>query len=320
MSTLLLSGNDVKNLLQMPAVIEAVEEAFKDWWRGKAQMPPKTYLSLEQGDFRAMPAALPGAVGMKWVNVHPRNPSLGLPTVMALLIYNDPATGYPLAVMDATEITACRTGAASAIASKYLAREDSHTLGIIGAGRQASTQLLAHAKLFELRLIRVFDCSEAAVEKLIDSFPEHPIRGCCLEETVASDIVCTITPAREPLVHKEWIIPGTHINAIGADAEGKEELEPSILKEATIVVDDLSQASMAGEINVPLRKGLISIDDVHATLAEIITGEKQGRKDRKAITVFDCTGVGIEDIAVARLVYERAKQAGSYLSLDFVEG
>ena len=283
-------------------------------------MPPKTYLSLEQGDFRAMPAALPGAVGIKWVNVHPRNPSLGLPTVMALLIYNDPVTGYPLAVMDATEITAYRTGAASAIASKYLAREDSHTLGIIGAGRQASTQLLAHAKLFELKMIRVCDCSEAAVKKLIDSFPEYPIHGCCLEETVASDIVCTVTPVREPLVHKEWIIPGTHINAIGADADGKEELEPSILKESTLVVDDLSQASMAGEINVPLKKGLISIDDVYATLGEIITGEKQGRKDRKAVTVFDCTGVGIEDIAVARLVYEIAKQAGSYLSLDLVEG
>ena len=320
MPTLLISGDDVRNLLQMSAVIEAVEQAFKDLARGKAQMPPKTYLSLEHGDFRAMPAAIPGAIGIKWVNVHPRNPSLGLPTVMALLIYNDPVTGYPLAVMDATEITACRTGAASAIASKYLAREDSHTLGIIGAGRQASTQLLAHAKLFELRLIRVSDCSEAAVDKFIDSFSEYPVRGCCLEETVASDIVCTVTPAREPLVRKEWVIPGTHINAIGADAEGKEELEPSILKESTLVVDDLSQASIAGEINVPLKKGLISIDDVYATLGEIITGEKQGRKDRKAVTVFDCTGVGIEDIAIARLVYERAEQAGSYLSLDLVEG
>ncbi len=320
MSTLLLSRSDVWNLLQMSPVIEAVEQAFKDWGRGKAQMPAKAYLVVDRGDFRAMPAALPGAAGMKWVNVHPQNSSLGLPTVMATLIYNDPLTGYPLAVMDAAEITAYRTGATAAIASKYLAREDSCTLGIIGAGHQAHTQLLAHAKLFELRLIRVFDCSEAAVEKLINSFPEYPVRGCSLEETAASDIVCTMTPVREPLLKKEWVIPGTHINAIGADAEGKEELEPSILKEATVVVDDLRQASAAGEINVPFKKGLFRIEDVYATLSEIIVGEKQGREDKKVVTVFDSTGVGIEDIAVARLIYEKAKQVGGYLSLDLVEG
>lgn len=320
MSTLLLTRNVVRDLLQMSAVIEAVEQAFKEWARGKAQMPAKAYLSLDQGDFRAMPAALPGAAGVKWANVHTQNPSLGLPTVMAILIYNDPVTGYPLAIMDATEITAYRTGATAAIASKYLAREDSHTLGIIGAGCQAYTQLLAHAQLFDLSLIKVFDCSNSAVEKLINSLPKYPIRSCSLEETAASDIVCTVTPVREPLLKKEWVIPGTHINAIGADAEGKEELEPSILKEAIVVVDDLRQASAAGEINVPLKKGLFGIDDVYATLSEIIVGEKQGRKDKKAVTVFDSTGVAIEDIAVAKLIYEKAKQAGSYLSLDIVEG
>ena len=171
-----------------------------------------------------------------------------------------------------------------------------------------------------IRLLRHSLSMIISVGKFIDYFSEYPVRGFYLEETMASDIVCTITPSREPLVHKEWVIPGTHINAIGADTEGKEELEPSILKESTLVVDDLSQASTAGEINVPLKKELISIDDVHATLGEIIIGEKQGRKDRKAVTVFDCTGVGIEDIAVARLVYERAQQAGSYLSLNLVEG
>lgn len=320
MSTLLLSGNDVRNLLQMSTVIEAVEQAFIDWGRGQAQMPAKAYLVLDQGDFRAMPAALPGAVGMKWVNVHPQNPSLGLPAVMAILIYNDPLTGYPLAVMDATEITAYRTGAAAAIASKYLARKDSDTLGIIGAGRQARTQLLAHAALFELRLVRVFDSSKTAIEQFINSFPGYPVRRCSLEETVASDIVSTVTPVREPFLRKEWVIPGTHINAIGADAEGKEELEPSILKEAIVVVDDLRQASAAGEINVPLKKGLLRIDDIYATLSEIIIGEKQGRKDDKVVTVFDSTGVAIEDVAVARLIYEKAKQVGGYLSLDLVEG
>lgn len=319
MSTLFLSRNDVRGLLNMADVIEAVEQAFRHRALGNARMPAKAYLVLDQGDFRAMPAALPGLVGMKWANVHPQNPPLGLPTVMAILIYNDPATGYPLAVMDATDITAYRTGAAAAIASRYLARKDSHTLGIIGAGRQAYTQLVAHAELFDLSLIRVFDRLDAAVEELISSFPEYPLKACSLEETVASDIVCTLTPAQEPFVKREWVTLGTHINAIGADAAGKEELEPSILKEAIIVVDDLAQASAAGEINVPIKKGLIAIEQVYATLDEIIAGKKQGRIDEKVVTVFDSTGLAIEDIAVANLVYKKAQQIGGYLTLDFVE-
>lgn len=320
MSTLLLSRNDISDLLNMSDIIKAVEHAFQDWAQGKGKMPAKAYLILDQGDFRAMPATLPGAAGMKWVSVYPQNPSRGLPSVMAILIYNDPATGYPLAVMDATEITAYRTGAAAAIASKYLARQDSHTLGIVGAGHQAYAQLLAHAEMFDLRLIKVFDCSRAAVEKLIKSFPDYPLRECSLEETAASDIVCTLTPARVPFLKKEWVIPGTHINAIGADAEGKEELEPSILKEAIVVVDDLVQASAAGEINVPITKGLFGIDEVYAILSEIITGKKEGRKDKKIVTVFDSTGVAIEDLAVAKLIYEKAAEAGSYVSVDLVDG
>ncbi|MFC2072936.1 ornithine cyclodeaminase family protein [Chloroflexota bacterium] len=298
--------------------MEVVEQAFRDLARGKGSMPAKAYLLVEHGDFRAMPAALPGAVGVKWVNVHPRNPSRGLPTVMAVMIYSDSETGYPLAIMDATDITAYRTGATAAIASKYLARRDSHSLGIVGAGRQAFTQILAHAQLFELKVIKIFDLSRAAVEELIQAFPEYPLRECSLEETVAADIVCTLTPTRVPFVKKEWIIAGTHLNAIGADAEGKEELEPDILKRATVVVDDLRQASMAGEINVPIQQGLFRISEVYGTLGDIIIGEKGGRKDKEAITVFDSTGVAIEDVAVAKLVYEKAKLAGNYTSLDIV--
>lgn len=318
MPTFLINRNVAKDLLNMPDVIRAVEDAFRAWAQDRGNMPAKAYLVVEKGDFRAMPAALPGAAGMKWVSVHPNNPSQGLPTVMAVLIYNDPETGYPLAVMDATEITAYRTGATAAIASKYLARQDSHSLGIIGAGRQAYTQILAHAEVFDLRLIKVFDCSRAAIERLIKSFPSYPLKECSLEEAIASDIVCTLTPSRVPLVKKEWVIPGTHINAIGADAEEKEELEPSILREAIVVVDDLSQASAAGEINVPITRGLFTIDEVYATLGEIIGGEKQGRADGKVVTVFDSTGVAIADIAIAKLIYDKAKQAGSYMSVDLV--
>ena len=278
----------------------------------------RVYLVVEKGDFRAMPAAIPDAVGMKWVNVHPRNPAEGLPIVMAVFIYSDPETGYPLAIMDATDITAYRTGATSAIASKYLARLDSKTIGIIGAGRQAYTRILAHAEVFGLKMIKVFDYSRTAIEKLTGLLPEYPIKECSLEEAAASDIVCTLTPSRVPFLKKDYVRPGTHINAVGADAEGKEELDPSILKEAVVVVDDLRQASIAGEINVPVTRGLFAVDDVYATLGEMIVGRKQGRTNNDVITVFDSTGVAIEDVATAKLVYQRAKQTGICTYIDIV--
>jgi alanine dehydrogenase len=318
MPTLLLDRNAIKALIRMSDVINVVEEAFRAWGEGKGNMPPKTYLSVEHGDFRAMPASLPGCAGMKWVNVHPQNPSLGLPSIMAILIYSDPETGYPLAIMDGTEITAYRTGAAAAIASKYLARPDSHMIGIIGAGFQAHTQILAHAELFSPISINVFDVSKAAVDKLMQSFPQFSIRNSSIQEAVASDIVCTLTPSRSPIIKKEWVVSGTHINAVGADAPGKEELEPSILKEAIVVVDDLEQASTSGEINVPVKEGSYSIRKIYGTLAELVAGKKKGRMDNRVITVFDSTGIAVEDIAVAKLLFEKAQQAGDYPSVDLI--
>jgi alanine dehydrogenase len=318
MPTLLLDRNAIRALIKMSDVITVVEETFRMCGKGKGKMPAKVYLAVEQGDFRAMPAALPGCAGVKWVNVHPRNPSLGLPSVMAILIYNDPETGYPLAIMDATEITAYRTGAAAAIASKYLARRDSHTIGIIGAGFQAHTQILAHAELFNPISIKAFDVSKAAVDRLMHSFSQFSVKNCSIQEAVASDVVCTLTPSRSPIIKKEWIVPGTHINAVGADAPGKQELDPSILKEAIVVVDDMKQASSSGEINVPIQKGIYSIGEVYGTLAELVVGKKKGRPDNKVITIFDSTGIAVEDIAVAKLLFEKAQQVGGYPSIDLV--
>jgi alanine dehydrogenase len=318
MPTILLDRNAVKTLIRIADVINVVEEAFRICGEGKGNMPAKTYLALEHGDFRAMPAALPGCAGIKWVNVHPENPSRGLPSIMAILIYSDPETGYPLAIMDATEITAYRTGAAAAIASKYLTRLDSHTIGIIGAGFQAHTQILAHAELFNSISISVFDVSEAAVDRLMHSFSQFPIRNCSIQEAVASDIVCTLTPSRSPIIKKEWIAPGTHINAIGADAPGKQELDPLILKEAVVIVDDIKQASGSGEINVPIQKGIYSVGEVYGTLAEVVAGKKKGRAHNNDVTVFDSTGIAVEDIAVAKLLFEKAQQRGGYPSIDLV--
>ena len=320
MSTLILNGRDVQGLLRMPDVIRVVEDAFIALGQNKVSMPPKSYLVVEHGDFRAMPAAITGAAGMKWVNMHPENAVKDLPSIMAVLIYNDPETGYPLAIMDATQITAYRTAAASAIASKYLARKNSLYLGIIGAGHQAYTHIMAHLELFDLALIKVYDCSKTAIDRLINSLSDYQLTGCSIEEAVASDIICTLTPSRSPILKEEWIKPGMHINAVGADAKGKEELEPFILDKAMVVVDDLGQASAAGEINVPVSKGLYKVDQVYATLSEIILGEKKGRIDDKAITIFDSTGIAIEDIAAAKLIYEKASLecADSYISIDLV--
>ena len=315
--TLVLTHSHMKDLLSMPEVIPAVEQAFAHYARGEAQMPAKVYVSVEKGDFRAMPAAVPGAACVKWVNVHPGNPAVGLPTVMAIIIYSDAATGYPLAVMDGTEVTAFRTGAVAAVASKYLARKRPATLGLVGAGRQARTQLQAHLELFGFESIRVYDHAEAAVDRFMAAFPGRPVHRASLEETCASDIVCTVTPATAPVVKRGWIRPGTHINAMGADAPGKEELEPSLLRAASVVVDDIRQASEAGEINVPISTGLYTKGEVYGTLGEIVAGIKPGRTDDSAITIFDSTGLAIQDLAAAQVVYGKAKARGGYLTVKF---
>jgi len=319
MPTLILPGKDVKELLDMPSVLDAVEQTFKDQQQGKTHMPPKAYLVVPDGDFRAMPASVPGGAGLKWVNVHTQNPSQGLPTVMAILIYNDPRTGYPLAIMDATEITAYRTGATSAIASKHLAKKDSSTLGIIGVGHQAYTHILAHTSVFNLKSIKVFDLREAAVERLIDNLPDLPIEMGTLEDVAACDIICTLTPSRKPILPAKLVRSGTHINAVGADGAGKQELELKTIQQAKVIVDDITQSTKAGEINVPISHGDYHEEDIHATLGEIICVEKTGRTSKKDITVFDSTGIAIEDISIAKLVYAKANQDGGFRCLNLLE-
>ncbi len=179
--------------------------------------------------------------------------------------------------------------------------------------------MTAHAELFRLKKVKVFDMRPAAVERFIKAFPQYPVEAASLQEAAAADIVCTLTPARQPVLKRNWILPGTHINAVGADGPGKQELEPSILKDAMVVVDDLSQSVAGGEVNVPISRGQFKAEQIHATLGEIITGKKPGRKDRNAITVFDSTGLAIEDIAVAKMIYEKARASGGYQSINFMD-
>ncbi len=319
MKVLLLSRADVEGLISMREAIEAVEEAFRAKGLGKVQMPPKLYVYFDRygGDFRTMPAYLEelDAAGVKVVNVHPKNPSeCGLPTVMATIFLLDPKTGAPLAIIDGTHITNLRTGAGGGVAAKYLARPDSRIAAMVGAGAQARTQLMALCEVREIKEVRVWSRKKSSCEKFIQemNMPGLTFKICetVKDAVVESDIVATTTPACGPIVDDEWISKGTHINAIGADAPGKQELDSTILKRAKIVVDDFEQATHSGEVNVPLAKGVISREDIYAEMGEIVVGKKPGRISDDEITVFDSTGLAIQDIAVAWRVYEKAKKLG----------
>lgn len=306
--------------LTMKEALEAIEMAFKAKGEGKAQMPPKQYLffSKYNGDLRTMPAYLENndVAGVKIVTVHPSNPKEhNLPTVMATIFLIDPITGFLKAIIDGTYLTALRTGAAGGIAAKYLSRKNSKTVGIIGAGTQARTQLMALKEVRSISFVKVYDLSKDASEKYAKEMSESlnlkvEVAQSAKEAADSSDIIVTVTPSTRPIVMSDWISPGAHINAIGADAPGKEELDPEILRKAKIIVDDWDQAIHGGEVNVPISKDLIKKEDIYADIGDIVTGRKRGRESEREITVFVSTGLAIQDVAVASLVFDKAKKKG----------
>jgi len=293
--------------LGLAAVNAAVEAAFADHGKGLVQMPPKVYVTLPAGDFRTMPAYLPSLdiAGVKIVNVHPENPKKGLPSVMALTVILDTATGRPHAILNATRLTEMRTGAAGAIAAKYLAPKKECVLGVIGTGRQAEAQVRATAQELAITAIRVWSRNPAHAEAFAGRFREFDAKDVSLEAACDCDVLVTTTPSRTPLVKNEWIHEGMHINAIGADAPGKEELDPAILRRSRVFVDDPAQAVHSGEINVPIRRGLYAAGMIAGTLGEIVTGRK-GRQRPGEITVFDSTGLAIQDLAIASIAMRQA--------------
>lgn len=284
---------------------QAIERAFREHGEGRVQMPPKIYVYFEKGDFRTMPAYLPDLciAGVKIVNVHPENPKINLPTVMALTIILDPATGMPKAVLSATFLTDLRTGAAGAVAAKYLAPKKSVTLGVIGSGRQAVAQVNAIAEVLEIEEMQVWSRTPANAERFGAFFNTISCTQASIERACDADLVVTTTPSRKPLVRAEWIHEGTHINAIGADAPGKEELDPALLTRARVFVDDMEQAVHSGEVNVPISAGLYSADKIAGTLGEVVCGRKT-RANREEVTIFDSTGLAVQDLAIAALVME----------------
>jgi alanine dehydrogenase len=331
MQTLLLSSEDVDENARMADVTAAVEDAFAAYARGDVVMPAKSYVDLPQynGDFRSMPAYLDvredaslasrstsaagaedgwDAAAVKWVNVHPDNPErYDLPTVMGTVVYSDPANAFPLSIMDGTELTMKRTGAAAAVATDHLAVEDATSLGIVGAGVQSYTQLTAISQVRPIEEVVVSDVSDEAIEAFVAEFgDEFDVRPGSVAEAAACDVLSTVTPVEDPIVPRDALGEHTHVNAMGADAAGKHEHDDQTLLDAKLVIDDHEQCTHSGEINVPYGAGTITDADIYGELGDIVVGDLAGREPGDGVTLFDSTGLAIQDVAAAHVVYEHA--------------
>jgi alanine dehydrogenase len=316
MKTVILTRKDIENVLTPNVANKTVEKAFKAYGLQQVDMPAKSYLYFKEGDLRSMPAYLhtreTDIAGIKSVTVHPGNADHDLPTVIAVIILIDPQNGFPLAILDGTYLTAIRTGAAGAVAAKFLSRKASKIAGFVGCGTQARSQLMCTLLFRKLKTVKVWEmspgdaCASGFKDWVEKTYRIKTMTSPDIDEVTSGvDILITTTPSRKPLVYK--VSPGTHINAIGADAKGKQELDPKILKKAKLVIDDWAQTSHSGEINVPVRKKTLSQRDIYASLGDIAAGKKKGRTSDEEITVFDSTGLAIQDISCAYTVYEALK-------------
>jgi alanine dehydrogenase len=343
MHTLLLDSDDVDDNAPFPELIVAVEEAFAAYERGDALMPAKSYIDLPQynGDFRSMPAYLDvrggelsagrrddaesraagdwDAAGIKWVNVHTDNAEkYDLPTVLGTMIYSDPRNAYPLAIMDGRGLTMRRTGAAAAVATDHLAVPDATSLGIVGAGVQAYTQLEAIATVRDVETVVISDLDDERVREFVETFADRfDVRGGTVAEAAACDVLSTVTPVESPIVPADAVGDHTHVNAMGADAAGKHELADDLLLAAKLVIDDHEQCTHSGEINVPYGAGTLDDDDIDAEIGEVVVGAKPGRVPDDGVTVFDSTGLAIQDVAAAHVVYEHATANDNGTPFDF---
>lgn len=327
--TLLLKQSEIKELSNMKEIIGYVETAYSVHAQRKVQMPAKKYLFFKkyEGDLRVMPCFIRGLdqAGVKNVNVHPNNSTkYNLPTVMGLIELVDPETGFPIAVMDGTWITNMRTGAAGGVATKYLAREDSEILGLVGAGMQALTQLIAIKEVMNIKEVKVScrTCThrENFAKMIAEKYGVNARAVDTIKEAVVgSDVISTTTPSRVPIIKRKWVEDGTHINAMGADAPGKQELESHLMEKAKIFIDCWDQASHSGEINIPVHEGIIRRNDIHARIGDVVNGAKTGRKTDKEITVFDSTGLAVQDVVTAWNIREKALKMGVGQKINFLE-
>lgn len=314
---LFLSANDLKQLLPMEEVIQAVEEAFRVYAQGRCRVPLRQAFEVEAGILFSMPSFMEGrGLGVKVVSVFEENPSKGLPTVMALYLLSDGSTGELLAVMDGTYLTGVRTGAASGVASRYLARRDSKILGLFGSGAQAHVHLQVMMGLFPVGEVWVFsrrrERALAFVSSIVEGYGVKAWVASDPKEVVGqADILVTATTSQTPVFKGNDVRPGTHIVAVGAFTPTTRELDEEAVARSYVVVDTYEGAlAEAGDLLIPLRTGKITRNHIKAELAEVVTGQKPGRSQDSEITLFKSVGFAIEDLAAASLAYERAKTLG----------
>ncbi len=322
--TLLLTRGDVAALLTLEECVAAVEHAFALQAEGKALGPGVLGLHVPGGGFHVKAAGLPLGrfyVAAKLNANFPDNPARGLPTIQGVVVLSDGETGQPLALMDSMEITVLRTGAATAVAARYLARPDARVATIVGCGRQGRIQLAALASVRKLERVYAMDrdatisrqfAHQMSAELGVDVRPVAVLA----EASRQSDLWVTCTPSRSPLLGREDVAPGAFVAAVGADNEHKQELDPGLLAAASVVVDSLEQCAVIGDLHHALRSGAMSLADVHAELSEVVVGRKPGRRSPDDIVIFDSTGVAIEDVAAAAMVYEKAIGAARGIAID----
>jgi len=317
---LLLNQNDVMMVLDMAPCIEVVEKAFAELASGTAVLPPRINLFTEEGLGLYMPAYLKemGALACKVVTSYVHNPAKhNLPTILGKVLLQDPGTGDVICIMDGGYLTAVRTGAVSGVATRYLARQDrGQKAGIFGAGAQARTQLWAMTIARDVARAYVYDVNDESVSRFIKEMTDKlqldivkaSSPGQILEKV---DIICTASSSPTPVFDGSKVREGTHINGVGSHTPKARELDTAIIKRSKVIADSYSAClNEAGDIMLPIQEGAIDKSHLYAELGEVITGKKLGRENSREITLFKSNGLAIQDVAAAKLVYDKAVQAG----------
>jgi alanine dehydrogenase len=296
------NGDAVREAVSPQRAYDAVREAFVAYARGEWSMPSKVYVpAYPAGDFRAMPALGGGHALLKWVTSFPGNPMKGLPTVTGLVLLSDASTGMLLAALDAAAVTALRTGAAAVLAADVLGRGDPKDAAVIGAG--VNGEAAARTFVARGRGVRLWDVDEARAAAVADRV-DADVAG-SREEALAADILVTVTPGREIVIGDGALRPGQHASLMGADGPGKAEIAVAELARVHVFCDDWEQASHNGDLVNAVQAGVLGRDQV-TELGAVLNGEAEGRRSGDEATVFDSTGLAIQDLAIARAAMERA--------------
>ena len=307
-----LDADAIRSAVPIADVLDAVEAAYRDVAAGRDRSPLRSHVSLDDGDLLLMPGIRSGGAGasVKLVTIMPRNPERQLPTLQAVVVWFDAATGTPLALLDGPTVTAMRTGAASGVATRLLARPDAAVLGVIGAGGQAEWQVRAVLAARTIRRVLVYARSREARETFAARMERatgvETVAAGAVEEAVrAADILCCATTSSEPVFDASWLRPGTHVNGIGAFQLGMVELPPELFERASLVAVDSRAAAMAeaGDVVAAIERGLLS----EAELVEVggIGRDWAASRDPHALTAFKSVGLAIQDVAAAELVAAR---------------